>query len=56
MPTTNIGLYSVFVRDVLTRVERGRAPIANLYDMAAAMRLTAVSNALSRLPPISAQP
>jgi hypothetical protein len=30
MPTTNIGLYSVFVRDVLARLERGRAPIASM--------------------------
>lgn len=52
MPTTNIGLYSVFVRDVLARVDQGRVPVANLDDMAAAMRLTAAAYALSPLPPV----
>ncbi len=39
MPMTNVAYYPVFVRDVLARVERGEAPLADLSDMAQAGRL-----------------
>jgi len=56
MPTTNIGLDSVFVRDVPARVEQGSPPVANLDDMAAAMRLAAEAYAISPLPPVERVP
>ncbi|PRZ42320.1 putative dehydrogenase [Antricoccus suffuscus] len=37
--TTNVSHYPLFVRDVLDRVRTGRAPVATMDDMAAAMRL-----------------
>jgi predicted dehydrogenase len=39
LDTTNMPCYPLFVADVLRRVERGEPPLADLDDMAAAMRL-----------------
>jgi hypothetical protein len=41
----------VFVRDVLERVEEGRPPIANLDDMAAAIKLVAAAYSMAPLNP-----
>jgi predicted dehydrogenase len=49
MPLINAPLYPTFVADTLRRLEQGEKPIANLEDMAEAMRLVHDAYALSPL-------
>lgn len=49
MPLINAPLYPTFVADTLRRLERGEKPIADLDDMAEAMRLVHDAYALSPL-------
>ena len=50
MPLTNSFFYPTFVEDTLRRVAQGKAPIADLADMAAAMDLVTAAYAASPLP------
>ncbi|MEJ0071222.1 MAG: Gfo/Idh/MocA family oxidoreductase, partial [Pseudomonadota bacterium] len=50
MPIPNVPYYPPFVRDVLARAAAGGAPVADLDDMAASMRLIEAAYALAPLP------
>jgi predicted dehydrogenase len=50
MVLINAPLYPIFVADTLRRLERGEAPIADLDDMAEAMRLVEAAYVASPLP------